>query len=439
MLQRHILVSPLYKNTKLSFITYGTHGLIIGACVGSVIALYRLTHTLCLNFILQILHQWSNYAWVIPLWFCILFIIAWIIGKLVAYAPHIAGSGVPEVELTLTGDLQLPWEKILISKFIGGWLAILGGLSLGQVGPSIQMGGLIGDGLSHYWLKQQSNFHIIGGIAAGVCAACGAPIAGVLLVFEQIKYPITIRSLIITIFSVTSAQLVLTYGFGIKRMFNFESFLSPILNEIPLLIATGIIIGIGGALYNNILLWFREKESKQKIIPNLFRAMPPLFCAGVLIFFLPEITEGGENLIRQLPNLSYSLYFLATLLLFKIIFSAYSTTGNIPGGILMPILSIGATSGLIIGNMFAQQEIIGYMQAKSYLIYGMVGFFAATVRAPLTSIILVTEITGALQCIPGTFLVGFLSHFTANLVQSTPIYTSLKKLAYLRLYNNRNI
>lgn len=237
----------------------------------------------------------------------------------------------------------------------------------------------------------------------------------------------------------TSAQLVLTYGFSIKRMFNFESFFSPILNEIPLLIATGIIIGIGGALYNNILLWFREKESKQKIIPNLFRAMPPLFCAGVLIFFLPEITEGGENLIRQLPNFSYSLYFLATLLLFKVIFSAYSTTGNIPGGILMPILSIGATSGLIIGNMFAQQKIIGYMQAKSYLIYGMAGFFAATVRAPLTSIILVTEITGALQCIPGTFLVGFLSHFIANLVQSTPIYTSLKKLAYLRLYNNRNI
>ena len=167
--------------------------------------------------------------------------------------------------------------------------------------------------------------------------------------------------------------------------------------------------------------------------------MPSLFCAGVLIFFLPEITEGGENLIRQLPNISSSLHFLAILLLFKIIFSAYSTTGNIPGGILMPILSIGATSGFIIGNIFAQQEIIGYIQTKSYLIYGMAGFFAATVRAPLTSIVLITEITGALQCIPGTFLVGILGHFTANLVQSTPIYTSLKKLAYIRLYNNRNI
>lgn len=439
MLQHHILVSPLYKNLNLSLVTSSIHGFIIGICTGIIIALYRLTHTICLKFILHILQHWTQYPWVIPLWFLILFIIAWIIGKLVAYEPHIAGSGVPEVELTLTGDLQLPWRKILISKFIGGWLAILGGLSLGQVGPSIQMGAVIGDGLGNYWFKQQSNFHIIGGVAAGVCAACGAPIAGILLVFEQIKYPLTLHSLTITSFAVIGAQLVLTYGFGIERMFNFEVFPYPELSETLLLIPSGIIIGIGGVLYNRILLWIKDQENKQKLIPNLFRATPPLFCTGILIFFLPEITEGGESLICRLPHMSYPLYFLAFILLLKIFFSAYSITGNIPGGIVMPILSIGATAGSLIGNFFAQQELIGYMQAKSYIIYGMAGFFSATVRAPLTSIVLVTEITGALQCIPGTLLIGFLSHITANLLHSTPIYTSLKQHAYLRLYNKSTI
>lgn len=68
-------------------------------------------------------------------------------------------------------------------------------------------------------------------IAVGVCAASDSLITGSLLVFEQIKYPITICSLIIIIFSVIDTQLVLTYEFGIKKIFNFESFLNPIMKR----------------------------------------------------------------------------------------------------------------------------------------------------------------------------------------------------------------
>lgn len=432
MLQRHVLVPKEYNNFDIPLPITCIHGLIIGLCAGSIIALYRSTHLVCYNFIVHTLHGWKGYPWIIPIWFSILLIFSWIIGKLVHYAPHIAGSGVPEVELTLTGDLQIPWRKVLITKFIGGWLAILGGLSLGQIGPSLQMGALTGDGFGRYWFKQQSNFHIVGGAAAGICAACGAPIAAILLVFEQMKYPITVHSVFLTSTAVCSAQLIVSYGFGIDRMFNFQNFLGPTQDNFFLLCLVGIIIGSSGVLYNKILLWFKDRENKQTLIPETFRTAPTLFCAGIFTFLLPEITDGGDLLIHELPSMQ-PLSYIFVILLLKILFSAYSITGNVPGGIVMPILATGAILGSFLGGVLAQQGFIAYIQTKSYIIYGMAGFFAATIRAPFTSVALATEITGSLHCLPGTFLIGFMSYITANLLRSIPIYSSLKARAYLRL------
>lgn len=427
-----MLAPQNYKNSTISLHMACIQGLLIGLFTGAIIAFFKSTYTISHTFLLHTLQKWSEYPWIIPLWFSILTLFAWIIGKLLTYEPNIAGSGIPQVELILEKKLTLSWKKILITKFIGSWITLLGGLSLGLEGPCIQMGAATGEGFGRRWFKQQSNLHIIGGAAAGICAAFGAPLAGIFLIFEEMRSPITIQSLLLVCTAVIGSQLMLEYGFNIGRMFDFQNFSGPTIQEIIPLLLTGIILGLTGVLYNIILLWFKDIEAKQTLFPHSLRTLPIFFCAGIFIFLLPEITNGGDILIHHLPYMPPILYPLFIILLLKIFFSAYSYTGNTPGGLLMPILCIGGILGCLTGTIFEQQKILEYTQTNSYIIYAMAGYFSATVRAPLTGIALVTEITGALQCLPGTIFVGFISHITANLLHSPPIYESLKKRIHIQ-------
>ena len=183
-------------------------------------------------------------------------------------------------------------------------------------------------------------------------------------------------------------------------------------------------------LYNKTLLWLHDREAGQTLIPDRWRALPPLLLAGCLALFAPLLIGGGESLIIFVGEHDVALKTLILLLAFKYLFAQYSTVASIPGGLLMPILCLGALWGrlwaeLPVSALAAHGLASGSVQP--YVLFGMVSYFAATVRAPLTGIVLVTEMSGTYTCLPGSLLAGLIACKVANLLHCPPVYDSLKE------------
>lgn len=123
-------------------------GLLVGSVAGLVVLAYRIA----LKYAGQWLEAVCQYIGHSPIkaagWFCLLFLMAVVVGILIKWEPMISGSGIPQLEGEMAGKLNQTWWKVLPAKFIGGFLSLLAGLSLGREGPSIQLGAMTGKGIS---------------------------------------------------------------------------------------------------------------------------------------------------------------------------------------------------------------------------------------------------------------------------------------------------
>lgn len=413
---------------------HGAEGVLIGLGVGVVVGCFRRTHDSVSALLLPWLGTARVHPWIVPAWFAVLVVLAWVLGRLVKAAPLIPGSGIPQTELVLSGDLPVPpstWPKVLAAKFAGGWLAITAGLSLGREGPCIQMGGALGAMVAliarmRGGARQRNNPAIIAGAAAGLAAAFGSPTAGMLFAFEEMKSPGSAVNIVAATASAYTAEAVIEHVFGLGRLFPFAHFQPPALAEAWTLLPLGLLLGALGVVYNRCLLWMKDREARQTLLPQSLRALPPLLAAGALAFLYPQALGGGDGLIVRLGQESYTFQALLLLAGLKFLFSLYSYTGATPGGLLMPLICIGAIFGHMAGQALAAWGLVPPEAAHSYIIFAMAGYFAAIVRAPLTGIALVTEMSGANTCLPGALAVAFLANITATALRCPPVYDSLK-------------
>ena len=164
-------------------------GFLVGLIAGLVVLLYRV--------LLEFAGKWMNlilqYGRENPViaggWFLLLAVMACIVGKLVKWEPMISGSGIPQVEGEMMGKLTQRWWRILPAKFLGGFLSLLAGLSLGREGPSIQIGAMAGKAVSKVLDrgKTEEKYLLTCGASAGLAAAFHAPLAGVMFSLEEKK------------------------------------------------------------------------------------------------------------------------------------------------------------------------------------------------------------------------------------------------------------
>ena len=266
--------------------------------------------------------------------------------------------------------------------------------------------------------------------AAGMTAAFGSPVAGLLFVFEEMKSRFTWGGFIAVSFAVASAELMTRFVFGFGLVFPFSHVQAPAISELWMLPFMGVLMGAAGVLYNKALLGTKNFEAAHTPLAQNWRILPPMLVAFLLAFLCPSVLGGGEelagSLIRFTGQPSSVLSCLLLLAGLKIAFSLLSYTGNVPGGILMPMLCIGALLGALCGQALLGVGLIAQDSWQSFIIYGMAGFFVSMVRVPLTGIALVTEMSGALSCLPGAFVVAFIAFWTANALRCPPVYDSLR-------------
>ncbi len=232
-----------------------------------------------------------------------------------------------------------------------------------------------------------------------------------------------------------AAQTVAARLFGLGRLFPFAHFTPPPFSQWWALLLLGGLIGLLGVAYNVLLIRFKDAEARRNPLPTGLRTLPALLVAGVLAFTFPQVLGGGDGLIVTLGTAPTPMRLLLLLFVLKMTFSIFSYMGNVPGGLLMPLLCIGALAGHATGGALAAAGLMDPAGADAFIVFGMAGLFAASVRAPLTGIALVLEMSGTVACLPGTALVAFLASLLASRLGCAPVYDSLKARIRLPVAN----
>lgn len=402
-------------------------GMLVGFLAGLVTVFYRL--------ILQYAEGYSKKIYLfilgspvkIIVWTIISITLAYMVGIMVKKNPMISGSGIPQVEGELSGYFEMNWFKTIVGKIVGGVIAIGAGLSLGREGPSVQIGAAVGKGVSRVLkrIKVEEKLLMTSGASAGLAAAFNAPFAGTMFALEEVHKNFSPSVLLAAMSSAVVSDFVSKEVFGLKPVFTFGRVEAVPLKYYGLIVLLGIILGFAGVFYNKVLLLSQKFYSKQKWLKEEFRIIIPFLCAIVLGLTLPQVLGGGHNLIESMIGGSYTLKMIIVILIVKFIFSMISFGSGAPGGIFFPLLVIGALIGAIFITTLTQVFGFETTYVNNFIIFGMVGYFTAIVRAPITGIILILEMTGSFTHLLSLTIVSITSYIVANLMNNEPVYESL--------------
>lgn len=403
------------------------NGLLIGLIVGLVVSVFRLAIEYGLRLTIFVYQTMHKMPWLLIPWLIISILLALLLGRMAHKNPSIQGSGIPQIEGQLAGSYEEKWWPVLWRKFIGGILSIGTGLFLGREGPSIQLGATVGQGVAEIGHVGQINrrVSIASGAAAGLSAAFNAPIASTLFILEEVYHNFSPLVWLSALVSALTANFVSLNFFGLTPVLHIAYSQSLPLSQYGHLIILGIILGLFGRLYQMTLLRLPQWFGKMKFVrPEWYPVIP--FVLVILIgWFWPDTLGGGNSLIIQIAQHNPSIGIFVGLLLLRFIFSMISYGSNLPGGIFLPILTIGA----IIGGLYGQVMVsLGFLNANlvsNFIIYAMAGYFAGIVKAPFTAILLITEMVGSLSHLMPLAVVSLVAFIVVDLLSGSPIYESL--------------
>lgn len=409
-------------------------GLLVGGIGGFVVVLYRMALDVAGDWLDEILAYAGQTPWRMAGWFLVLGALAWLVSRLVSWEPLISGSGIPQLEGEMAGKLEQKWYRVLPAKFLGGFLCLLGGLALGREGPSIQLGAMAGKGISRGLDrgKTEEKFLLTCGAGAGLSAAFHAPLAGVMFSLEEVHKNFSVSALLSVMTASLTADFLATAVLGTDSIFQFA-----ITRELPvhfywMVLGLGVILGVLGAFYNWFTLKVQSLYDRATFLNSTGKILIPFFCAGILGFTAPELLGSGHDLIEKLTSVDMLLGTAVFLLVGRFLFSAVSFGSGAPGGIFFPLLVLGG----YMGGIFAMAGIrlwgLDPVFLNNFVLLAMAGYFAAVVRAPLTGIILIFEMTGTLTQMLSLSVVSIVAYVTATLLGSRPIYESLLDRLLLR-------
>ena len=421
--------NDMWKRARRIPVMLITEGLCVGLIGGFIVLLYRVALTFAGNWLIKILSYIKGNPFRCAVWFLILMALAWIVGRLVKWEPMISGSGIPQVEGEVSGRLSQNWKRVLPAKFAGGFLCMLGGLSLGREGPSIQLGAMAGQGISRALGrgKREEKFLMTCGASAGLSAAFHAPLAGMMFAVEEIHKTFSIPILLPVMTASVTADYIASHILGLDPVFHFQITEYLPQNYYWLLILLGILVGVSGVFYNWGMLKAQELYRKIPFLKETGRLLIAFLTAGVLGLVMPSVLGSGSGLIVSLTKGEMVLGMVVLTLVAKFLFSAVSFGSGAPGGIFFPLLILGALLGAVFAMTGAEFFGLDPVYINNFVLLGMTGFFTAIVRAPLTGIILLFEMSGSISQMLSLSIVSVTAYIVATLMRSEQIYDSLLK------------
>lgn len=370
-------------------------------------------------------------------WAAAVVVSSFLLTYLIRWEPSASGSGIPQTEGTLLWGLPIRWFPVLCVRYMGGILCSLFGLSLGREGPSIHIGAAAAKAVSSKTSKNsvEENSLITSGAAAGLSAAFNAPLSGMMFALEEIHKSFSPTVLLTASTAALTSDAVAKYWFGLRPVLDFTHVNEIPLKDYPWLLPLGLVSGLIGVIINRSLLAFQVFYGK---IPELFRPMLALILALPCGIFLPLSLGGGANTIKFAETASGSLKILVILLIVKILFTSTSYSSGVPGGIFMPILTMGALGGGIFARLMVAAGLLPSNLTAVFTVLAMAGALTAAVKAPITSILLVVEMSGSLVHMLPVAATALISLLVSDALHTKPIYPALLE-RYMIKHEHKNI
>lgn len=420
----------IIKNPKQVYLLLFS-GIFIGGLTGligsyfqlAIVHMGRLRHYLLSFGVQNEVWQWG---------FSLIFTLVCLIVSLLLvkrFAPEASGSGVQEIEGVLSEKRTLRWYRVLPVKFFGGIMALSAGMVTGREGPTIHMGGSIGEMLSKKFKIEPGFTHtfIAAGAAAGLSCAFNAPIAGILFIIEEMRpqFKYSFMSMQCVILASVTSTIVLRMIMGQEQSIPMAVFSQPPIASIWLFIAFGCIFGVMGVVFNKYMLKTMDYFTYLK--PKTYWANIILvgIAVGILTKVYPEVVGGGYEVIPQALKMQLPVMSLLLVFIIRMATTWTSYGSGIPGGIFAPMLALGTVFGMWFGH-YAHLLFPGLVNDPGiFAVAGMSALFAATVGAPLTGIVLVAEMTLNYELLLPLILTCFSATIVTYLLGGGPIYESL--------------
>ena len=304
---------------------------------------------------------------------------------------------------------------------------MLGGAPIGIEGPSIHIGGSIFYGFNRFIkLKRKLLIHAliaIGG-SAGLIIAFNAPIAGFLFAYEEIGRKLRKQALIlIAIMSGIVYLLAIVYRGSDTYLTDLSSH-SIDLVLIWQLLPLAILAGVLGGLFSKTTLYLINKL----ITHSKFRVITIAIVLGFIVAIFNYLSagqiagSGRDEVLLMLESKTLGLDFVAM----KYFATLTSLASTIPGGLFMPSISIGAGIGSEAASFYTQ------IDTQVIIIMAMIAYLSAVIRAPLTSVFVILEMTATLNLLIPGLIVAFIANFISKQIFKQPIYEALAD-NYLKL------
>ena len=351
---------------------------------------------------------------------------SWLVRR---FSPTASGSGIPQVEAVLEAQLPQAAFYLIPIKFAGGLLAIGAGLALGREGPSVQMGGSIGDRLGRAFRRNWPDCRVLiaAGAGAGLSTAFNAPIAGAIFVLEELvrrfEHRIAIAALGASATAIAVARMVLVDvpDFHVDVL-NYADCRDP-----GALFRAG---GLGGLVRDAL----QPRPARRTGGDGEARALAAGTQGGI-------DWRGGRHAGVVLPGAggrrrhAHSAYAdgyrgvepsFRSIFLIRFGLGTVSYAARTPGGLFAPLLVLGSQLGLMFGSLCRLAFPGFHIQPEGFAIVGMAALFTGVVRAPITGIVLVVEMTDSVRMLLPMLGACFTAMLVPTMLKGAPIYESLR-------------
>jgi len=419
------------KNREREFILILVLSGVIGSSVGVIVSLFHKAIDLVLNNKTELIEAcwpWPQSIWVAYMLLSafMVFFSVYLVKK---FSPEAGGSGIQEIEGVVGNKRTMHEVRLILVKFIGGLFSIGASMAMGREGPSVQIGGAFGQLISRRFKLNRDDINVLiaAGAGAGLAATFNAPLAGLLFVFEEmrkeIRYTyIPVQSVLTaTIMSIVALRLIVGNSIAIPM----NGLIVPTVNELWIFIVFGVFFGLLGFVFNKYLVTFTTVIASL----NNFTSNVLIVCIGglmgLLLYFFPESVGEGYRAITSALHNHLAVSTLLGLFVIRFLTTLLSYGTGAPGGIFAPMLALGTLFGIAFG--IVTNNIIPNLGVEPivFAVVGMSALFSATVRAPITGIVLVAEMTHSFDLLMPLLITSLSSVIIANALGGRAIYTVL--------------
>ncbi|MBV8205746.1 MAG: chloride channel protein [Acidobacteria bacterium] len=350
--------------------------------------------------------------------------------------PRVRGSGVNQTKAALyIYNGYIPF-RTAIGKFICCSLAIGAGHSLGPEDPSLQIGAALASSLGRRLKLSRDRLRLVAplGAAAGLAAAFNAPVSAVLFVIEEVIGRWSAAVLGAVVLSALSSVVVTRVFLGAQPLFRIPAIPDVKPPELLAYAALGVAGGIAAVVFSRLIQILRPRL---KALPRWSYYLQPAV-AGLLIGAMawlgaPQVMGAGYQYIDAAIHDGYTWRMMGMLAGLKILATTLSFTSGTPGGMFAPTLFIGAMLGGAVGGV--ERLVLPHLtySIAAYSLVGMGVLFSGFLRAPLTSVFMVVEVSQSYSIVLPLILANTIAYAISRKLQPVPIFDMLTRQDGLEL------